>query len=394
MEMRKKNGSQALVNRGREVLLDSFLASCPEMLFVAGVKGELLRWSGALGQAFGSVLKENLRLAEIAHPEDRGAVQQGWSRLQAGKRTQQPVYIECRLRRPEGSYQRVSCALRRSRDGDFVHGSLREPARHPDEDIDELRRRSKILEALMRNVTICVWSIDHNGIFTYHDGKGLELVGMKPGELVGKNLFDAFEDTDEVRQALEGTPMHTFSSQDDIHWENWFVPTRNADEVDGLIGFTLDVTAAKRAEQELRSKLAQIEHQQQVIRDLSTPIIEVWDGVLTLPMVGVVDSVRVAEMMDGLLRRIAEKSARFAILDLTGVEVVDTKVASHLINIVSAIRLLGAEGIVVGIKPTVAQTMVALGLDLSTVLTKANLRAALSFAIRRMSAVAPASGGQ
>jgi rsbT co-antagonist protein RsbR len=151
-----------------------------------------------------------------------------------------------------------------------------------------------------------------------------------------------------------------------------------------VIGFTLDISDAKQAEEELRVKLALIEQQQQVIRDLSTPILEVWSGVLALPMVGVVDSVRVSEVTEALLSRIVEKGARFAILDLTGVEVVDTKVAGHLVSIISAIRLLGAEGIVTGIQPTVAQTMFALGLDLSSVVTRANLRAGLGFCIRQM----------
>ncbi len=128
-----------------------------------------------------------------------------------------------------------------------------------------------------------------------------------------------------------------------------------------------------------------------MIRDLSTPIIEVWDGVLTLPMVGTVDSVRTAEVMDSLLAQIVEKRARFAILDLTGVEVVDTRVASHLIQLIQAIRLLGADGIVTGIQPTVAQTMVALGVDLSQLNTQRNLRAALNYAIRAMTSAQGAS---
>jgi rsbT co-antagonist protein RsbR len=155
-------------------------------------------------------------------------------------------------------------------------------------------------------------------------------------------------------------------------------------QVSSVIGFSLDVSPAKHAEQEIRAKLDLIGKQQQVIRDLSTPIIEVWEGVLTLPMVGVVDSMRTSEVMQSLLSRIVETGARYAILDLTGVEVVDTRVAGHLISLVSAIRLLGAEGIITGIKPNVAQTIVALGLDLSSMTTHANLRAGLKFCIQRM----------
>lgn len=254
-------------------------------------------------------------------------------------------------------------------------------------EVAELRKQARVLRALMDNVYLCVWAIDERGTFTYHDGKGLELAGMQRHQLVGQNVFKIYNgpSADDVRRALAGAFIHNTSFTHGRHWETWHVPARDEQGATvGVIGLTLDITDAKQAEEELRAKLALIEQQQQVIRDLSTPIIEVWDGVLTLPMVGVVDSVRVSEVTEALLSRIVEKNARFAILDLTGVEVVDTKVASHLVSIVNAIRLLGAEGIVTGIRPTVAQTMVALGLDLSSVVTHANLRAGLSFCIRRM----------
>lgn len=102
---------------------------------------------------------------------------------------------------------------------------------------------------------------------------------------------------------------------------------------------------------DLRTKIALIERQQQVIQALSTPIIEVWDKVLTLPMVGLVDSVRAAEVMDNLLMQVSRKGARFAILDLTGVEAVDTGTASHLLKLIQALRLLGAEGIITASSP-------------------------------------------
>jgi rsbT co-antagonist protein RsbR len=108
--------------------------------------------------------------------------------------------------------------------------------------------------------------------------------------------------------------------------------------------------------------------------------------VLALPMIGVVDSARTADAMESLLEAISSRGARFAVLDLTGVQMVDTKVADHLIKLVRAIQLLGAEGIICGIRPTVAQTMVALGLDLSAIVTKANLRAGLTHCMRRLTA--------
>ena len=135
---------------------------------------------------------------------------------------------------------------------------------------------------------------------------------------------------------------------------------------------------------ELENKLRLIESQQEVIRELSTPIIEVWDGVLTLPIVGLVDSVRTAEIMDNLLQTVVSTRARYAILDLTGIEVVDTGTASHLINMIQAIRLLGAEGILTGIHPMIAQTIVSLGVDLTRVGVFAKLRDALEHCIAKL----------
>ncbi len=159
------------------------------------------------------------------------------------------------------------------------------------------------------------------------------------------------------------------------------VPARQGTEVTGLLGMTLDISERKRAERELQAKIDLIERQQEVIRTLSTPIIEVWEGVLVMPMVGILDSKRAADVMQDLLERVTASGAGHVILDLTGVEVVDTQVASHLLGLVGAVGLLGAEGVITGIRPSVAQTMVSLGLDLHRVVTHANLRAGLGHCI-------------
>jgi rsbT co-antagonist protein RsbR len=148
----------------------------------------------------------------------------------------------------------------------------------------------------------------------------------------------------------------------------------------------LDVSESKRKEQELSTQLELIQQQQQIIRELGTPIIQVWDEVLTVPMMGVVDSRRAADLMEDLLAEVVRTRARFAILDLTGVEVLDTATASHILRMVASIRLLGAEGIITGIRPTVAQTMVTLGVDLSTIVTLATLRDGLKLCMKKLAA--------
>ncbi|AUX22434.1 anti-anti-sigma factor [Sorangium cellulosum] len=248
------------------------------------------------------------------------------------------------------------------------------------------REQEHILRALVDNLEVVVWASDRHGVFTYYDGKGLASVGMKPGQLVGVNNFDLYKEHETValRTALRGEPFHNFMEVDGRPIENWFVPVRDEmGEVGSVVGITLDLTESRRAEQELRDRLALIERQQQVIRQLSTPILQVWNGVLALPMIGVVDSARTAEVMDSLLQAIVRTGARFALLDLTGVEAVDTKTAGYLVELVRAIRLLGAEGIITGIRPSVAQTVVALGLDLAEVTTLSDLQAGLKHCIGR-----------
>ena len=136
------------------------------------------------------------------------------------------------------------------------------------------------------------------------------------------------------------------------------------------------------ANRELEAKLETIERQQAAIRELSTPIIEVWSGVLCLPVVGIVDSQRSAEMTETLLEMIVAKQARTAIVDITGIDVMDTKTADHFIKMAKAVRLLGAECILSGINPGIAQTLTHIGVDLTGVRTMRNLRDALQFHLR------------
>src|ERR1700754_2746755 len=116
------------------------------------------------------------------------------------------------------------------------------------------------------------------------------------------------------------------------------------------------------------------------ITEISTPVIRVWDGILALPIIGTLDSARTQIVMENLLQEIVETRSSIAILDISGVPAVDSLVAQHLIKTVSATRLMGAECIISGIRPEIAQTVVHLGIDLSTIVTKATLASALKYA--------------
>ena len=127
-----------------------------------------------------------------------------------------------------------------------------------------------------------------------------------------------------------------------------------------------------------------IARQQQEMLELSTPVVELWEGVLALPLIGTLDSARTQVVMETLLQRIVDTGASIAIIDITGVPTVDTLVAQHLLKTAAAARLMGAECIISGIRPQIAQTVVHLGVDLGDVITKATIADALAVALKKL----------
>jgi rsbT co-antagonist protein RsbR len=117
--------------------------------------------------------------------------------------------------------------------------------------------------------------------------------------------------------------------------------------------------------------------------ELSTPVVQLWEGILALPLIGTLDSERTQVVMESLLQKIVETGSTIAIIEITGVPTVDTLVAQHLLKTVAAARLMGADCIISGIRPQIAQTIVHLGVDLGNVITKASLADAFALALQR-----------
>ena len=132
-----------------------------------------------------------------------------------------------------------------------------------------------------------------------------------------------------------------------------------------------------------QSREAVIARQQQELMELSTPVVKLWEGILALPLIGTLDSARTQVVMESLLQQIVESEATIAIIDITGVPTVDTLVAQHLLKTVAAARLMGADCIISGIRPRIAQTIVQLGVELNDVTTKASMAAALRLALQQ-----------
>jgi rsbT co-antagonist protein RsbR len=151
-----------------------------------------------------------------------------------------------------------------------------------------------------------------------------------------------------------------------------------------MVTMLVDGMAQSTANSYQKSREDIISRQQSELLELSTPVVKLWDGVLAVPMIGTLDSNRTQIVMEALLQRIVDTGSELAIIDITGVPTVDTLVAQHLLKTVTAIRLMGAECIISGIRPQIAQTVVHLGIDLQGITTKATLADALQVAMKRV----------
>ena len=174
-----------------------------------------------------------------------------------------------------------------------------------------------------------------------------------------------------MKQPLFTTLQSHVADKDTLAREAWTLTSL----LDQLGLFTTEVHQ--------KSREAVILRQQQELLELSTPVVTLWNGILALPLIGTLDSARTQVVMESLLQRIVETGAALAILDITGVPTVDTLVAQHLLKTVAAARLMGADCIISGIRPQIAQTIVHLGVDLNSVTTKATLADAFAIALRR-----------
>jgi len=151
-----------------------------------------------------------------------------------------------------------------------------------------------------------------------------------------------------------------------------------------ILNRVLDALGLYTTEVNQKTREEMIARQQQELMELSTPVVKLWDGILALPLIGTLDSSRTQVVMESLLQRIVETGAPVAIIDITGVPTVDTLVAQHLLKTITAARLMGADCIIIGMRPQIAQTVVHLGVDLGNVVTKASLSDAFALALRRV----------
>ena len=240
---------------------------------------------------------------------------------------------------------------------------------------------SSLFEQVLEQLPTPVMAVNKEMEIIFLNAAGRSLLGETWEEIRGKPCQDKMHTlhcgTSDcgIRKAIE--QGKAFSSRNEatirgqkIPIEYFAAPLRDKDgNIVGGLEYIIDITERVRYEQRLTE-------QARTIREISTPAIKLWDGIIVLPVVGMVDSLRAQQMMETMLTKIAADSCKVAILDIQGVPTVDTAVANHFIKIVKAVRLMGCEAIISGISPMVAQTIVGLGIEMG-VRTNGNLADAL-----------------
>ncbi|GAB4195607.1 MAG: hypothetical protein OHK0022_12510 [Roseiflexaceae bacterium] len=250
-----------------------------------------------------------------------------------------------------------------------------------------LRTSEAHLRTLLSSAPLVLYMLDNEGRFTLSDGSALAALGLKPNQVVGLSVFDLYHNQSEslvnLRAVLAGEERTWRDQVGDRVFETHAVPFLDERQCQcGLIAVAQDVTDRVRAEQErLQLQEEVIAAQAAALAELSTPLIPINEQIVVMPLIGAVDSKRAQQVLGTLLNGVAERRAHVAILDITGVPVVDTQVANALLQAAQAATLLGTRVVLTGIRPEIAQTLVGLGLDLRVVVTRGTLQAGIQYAL-------------
>jgi PAS domain S-box-containing protein len=224
--------------------------------------------------------------------------------------------------------------------------------------------------------------------------------GYRADEVIGKH-FSVFNTPEDIACGKTERELVTAERDGRSEDESWrvrkdgtkfwanVVVTPLRDEHGELLGFgkiTRDLTKLKQAEEQIRKQ------SKEIMEMATVPVVQVWEGVMLVPLIGVLDSVRTQHLMERLLQRVTDTGSPVALLDITGVPTIDTQTAQHLLETIKAVRYVGAEVVLTGVRPAIAQTLVHLGIDLSSVVTRSSLTAGLRVALNMLNLHVVANG--
>jgi PAS domain S-box-containing protein len=304
---------------------------------------------------------------------------EGWRVRKDGKQFWANVIISA-LRDKDGTlrgFSKVTRDLTERKQAELLSG----------ETTVQLQRMSSELEIIIDAIPGLVFYKDVNNRFLRVNKYMADAYKKTKKQLEGASCFDlhsqkeaqAYFD-DDLQVIRSRTPKlgidERFETESGVSWVSTSkIPYFDEKgDVVGVIGVSLNITERKLAEE-------RIQQQTKEIMDLSTPVMQVWQGVVVAPLIGSLDSQRTQQFMERLLGRIVETNSPVALVDIMGVPTIDTQTAQHLIETISAVRLLGAQVVLTGVRPAIAQTLVHLGIDLSGIMTRASLSAGLQVAL-------------
>jgi PAS domain S-box-containing protein len=244
----------------------------------------------------------------------------------------------------------------------------------------------ELVRLLVENIKdYAIITLDTRGHVLSWNSAAERLKGWKAEEIIGQH-FSRFYPPEDVQGGKTEMELKVASQEGRFEDEGWRVRkdgtrfwanviiTALRDSDGKLRGFgkvTRDLSDRREAEEKIRRQ------SQEILEMAAVPVVQVWDGILLVPLIGSLNSQRTQQLMDRLLNRVMETGSPVALLDITGVPAIDTQTAQHLIETISAVRLLGSEVVLTGVRPSIAQTLVHLGIDLSNVSTRSSLSAGL-----------------
>ncbi len=247
-----------------------------------------------------------------------------------------------------------------------------------------------LLRLLVENVTdYAIVLLDPKGTVLSWNPAAERLKGWAADEIVGRS-FDRFYPPEDIEHGKPERELEVAAAEGRFEDEGWRVRKDGsrfwANVVitalrapDGRLRafgkVTRDLSERKGAEDRIRRQA------QEILEMATVPIVQVWKGIVLVPLIGTLDSARTQQLMERLLERVTETESPVAVIDITGVPTIDTQTAQHLLETVSAVRLLGADVILTGVRPVIAQTLVHIGVDLSTISTRSSLAAGLQTAL-------------
>ncbi|MDI1434997.1 PAS domain-containing protein [Polyangium sorediatum] len=375
-----------------KIQFEHFFETSRDLLCVLSGDGRLIRtnetFRSTLGYTESSLV--GAELTRLVHPDEAAPLSAFLRPREGGDAS---LKLDAGFLHRDLSYRRLLFSFRRVAGDTKVYGAgLEVEAQEP---VDEWERRRDLLQKMQATGRVGGWDVDcttGRQFWTEETYRIHEVpIGFNPNVDNGISFY-APEHQSIITEAFsacvgEGKPYDLELQIVTAKGRRLWVRTAGTavmenGKVTRVIGAFQDIDDFKRRETEVEEKLAIIAQQRSEIHALSVPVIQVWDDVLALPVVGGLDEARASEITTRLLDAVVSTRARFAILDLTGVEAVDAGTAERLSGILRAIQLLGAEGLVTGIRPAVAQTFTCLATGFAGARTLSNLREAIKVCMR------------